>query len=175
MLDAQIYAQVATRLIRDLDKDMAKAIARDSKSIGDDLVRWIRSSPGPAPYGKVYAKLGQSAKVRTRSGRPPEVVVGGSKRFSGGATVQQLARPYEFGALTGDWRKNQGKRRLTSAELAGRRHRHRRRRPYPQFPPAAQEGHWLNQICEDRGDEVVEAWLVIVNDTLDQLARKDHG
>ena len=167
MFQAELAAQVATRLLRDLDKDMRTAIAKDSKSIGDDLLRWIRSTPGPAPYQKVYAKLGQSAKVRTRAGRPPEVVVGGSKRFSGGATVQQLARPYEYGAKTGDHRRGS----VTKPS----RTRRRSRRPLPQFPPASNEGLWLNKVCEDHGEQVIDAWLTIVNDTLDRLARKDHG
>src|SRR4249920_1884864 len=126
---------------------MRKAIAKDSKGIGDDLVAAIRAHPGVSPYGQVYRELGRAARVRTRPGLPPEVVVGGSRRFSGGATVNQLARPYEFGARTGDLKR--GSARVDAA----RRGRRRGRRPLRQFPPASNDGLWVNAVCEewDRG------------------------
>lgn len=176
MISGQVHAQVATRVLRDLDRDVKKAIATDSKGIGTDLVAAIRADPGVAPYQRVYAKLGRTAKVRTRAGRPPEVVVGGAGKFSGGASVTQLVRAYEFGALTGDTRRGKGKARLTGEARSGRGRRHRRARPYPQFPPKTSEGQWVNAVCErfEKGP-LLEAWLKIIDTTLGNLARKDHG
>jgi hypothetical protein len=177
VLGGEVQAQVATRVLRDLDKDMRKAIAKDSRGIGEDLVAAIRAHPGVAPYTAVYAKLGRSARVRTRAGRPPEVVVGGAKRFSGGATINQLARPYEFGSLTGDTKKGKGEFRLSQEQLAGRARRHRRKRPFPQFPPKSNEGLWVNAVCEqweNRGT-LIEEWLTIVDSVLAGVASKDHG
>jgi hypothetical protein len=162
-VSSQVHAQVATRVLRDLDRDMRKAIATDSKGIGADLVARIKADPGVAPYGRVYAKLGATAKVRTRSGRPPEIVVGGARRFSGGATVTELVRGYEYGSRTGDTRRGPGKpaHRAKGGRWA------RRTRPQPQFPPAASEGIWVNQICADyEKGPLLDAWLRIVDDVL---------
>lgn len=164
MISGEIHAQVATRVLRDLDREIKKAIAQGSKGIGDDLVSRIKSDAGISPYGRVYRKLGSAAKVRTRSGRPPEVVIGGAKRFSGGATVSMLVRGYEFGALTGDTALSARGRRLTKEERAGRGRRHRRARPLPQFPPKSNGGMWANRICEqyEKGP-LLSAWLTIID------------
>jgi hypothetical protein len=171
MIRAEMQSQVATRILRDLDKDVRKAIAQDSKGIGDDLVAKIRADNGVAPYGRVYAKLARTAKVRTRAGRPPEVVVGGAGRFSGGATVTQVVRGYEYGSLTGDLRLDRAGRRLSAQDRAGRGRRHRRARPLPQFPPKSNEGMWVNKVCEayEKGP-LLEAWLDIINTALDDTA-----
>jgi hypothetical protein len=170
MIGGEVQAQVATRVLRDLDKDMRKAIAKDSKGIGEHLLAAIRAESGPSPYQRVYAKLGVAARVRTRPGRPPEVVVGGARKLSGGGTVTQLARPYEFGAATGDSRRGKGEMRRAT-EASPRRRRRRGRRPYPQFPPASNEGLWVNAVCDkwDKGP-LLEEWLVVVDRVLAGVA-----
>lgn len=176
MPSSQVHAQVATRILRDLDRDIKKAIAADSKGIGADLVARIKADHGVAPYQRVYAKLGSTAKVRTRAGRPPEVVIGGARRFSGGGNVTSLVRGYEYGSLTGDLKRADKTRRLTREERAGRGRRHRRKRPLPQFPPKSSEGLWVNAVCEtyEKGP-LLDAWLRIIDDTLNDIAAKDHG
>jgi hypothetical protein len=163
MAGSEVHAQVATRVLRDLDREIRKVIAKDSKGIGADLVAAIRADRGVAPYGRVYAKLGSAAKVRTRAGRPPEVVVGGSRRFSGGGTINQLARAYEYGAASGDTRRGPAGGRARSDR------RGRRKRPYPQFPPKSNEGLWVNKVCErwEKGP-LLDEWLTLVDKALER-------
>ena len=164
MAGSEVHAQVATRVLRDLDAEIRKAIAKDSKGIGADLVAAIKSDRGVSPYGRVYAKLGRTAKVRTRAGRPPEVVVGGAGKFSGGGSVSQLVRAYEYGAKTGDTRKGPGQGAARTTR------RGRRRRPYPQFPPASNEGLWVNAVCEkwEKGP-LLDEWLAVVDKALERV------
>lgn len=165
MAGSRIDARVAVRVLRDVDAEIRKAIAKDSKGIGEDLLRDIRSDTGVSPYQRVYARLGRAAKVRTRAGRPPEVIVGGGRRFSGGGTVNQLVRPYEYGSATGDTRRGPATTRRT-----GRRGR--RQRPLPQFPPKSNEGMWVNAVCErwEKGP-LLQEWLRIVDAALGRAAR----
>lgn len=158
MLAGQIDAADVKQLLRRLDRDARKEIAQRSKPIGQDVADAIKRAPGVAPYGRVYAKLGSTAKVRTRAGKPPEVVIGGGKRFSGGATVTQLVRGYEFGSKTGD---------LARSPRDRDHKRGRARRPLRQFPPASNEGLWANKVCQDyEKGPLREAWYGVIDDWL---------
>lgn len=176
---SEVRAQVATALLRDLPKEMQKAISRDSKPLAQKLVTAIKSSSGPSPYGAVYAKLRQKARVRQRPGRPPEVTLGGGRAFSGGATISELVWAYEYGSITGDFKRGQSETHRGRSVRVEKRARNRGRYRYyavtPQFPPWKQQGHWINEIVDQHKDDVLDGWARLVDDMLSDVVARHHG
>jgi hypothetical protein len=127
--------------LRAMAADASRLAAEQSRAAADVLAGAVRAAPGHPSYRAVYRRL--ATGVRTRPDPDgARVVVTGGRAFSGGATIDQLAPPYEYGSPRGD----------------ARRGRHPGARRGSQFPPATGTGYWVEATTDREGPRIQTEW-----------------
>lgn len=136
----ELYA----RAPKQMQKDMRAAVNREVNP-------WLRYRIRGNARTAIDKKLADTARIR--AGRNPAVVVGGGKRFSGGAQARQLAGAYEFGSRAPEAYERYGRR-----SPKGQRH-NVYRRTKTQLPVYSKSGRFIMAAVAEAAPRTVRLWV----------------
>lgn len=147
----------AADLMRRADRSLSAAMRRAANREVAPLLRDYIRAKATMPQDRRIV-----AAARIRSGNNPAVVVGGTGRFAGGASVNMMVRVQEFGGARNKVRQHRMTHRISGKTYMVRRHTAR------QIPHRTPKGRMIYPAVAAAAPVLVHMWLQAIMDAYEE-------